>query len=153
MTSLRQRKLEDMQIRHLAQTTQEIYLQRIAAFAKHFHKCPSQLGPEQIRDYQLYLLKKKQASPSVLIQVAAALRFLCGTTLSRAWAVVDSHVIPVRHSRSIPMGLETTGLEFPHWSGGETKRRRRAAACSPSGEEFTPTSWRKAHGTSGTSRS
>lgn len=87
MTSLRQRMLEDMQIRHLAPTTQEIYLQRIAAFAKHFHKCPSQLGPEQIRDYQLYLLKEKQASPSVLIQVAAALRFLYGTTLSRAWAV------------------------------------------------------------------
>lgn len=87
MTPLRQRMLEDMQIRNLAPSTQDAYVRQVARYALHFGKCPSLLGPEQIRDYQLYLIKERKASPSVLIQVVAALRFLYSTTLGKDWAV------------------------------------------------------------------
>jgi hypothetical protein len=45
MTPLRKRMLEDMQIRSLAQNTQESYLQQVASFARHFGKSPEALGP------------------------------------------------------------------------------------------------------------
>ncbi len=87
MTPLRQRMHEDMQIRNLAPLTQQAYIRQVARFAQHFGKCPSLLGPQEIRDYQIHLIKKRQVSTSLKVQVVAALRFLYGTTLRQPWAV------------------------------------------------------------------
>jgi integrase/recombinase XerD len=53
MTPLRQRMTEDMQVRNLALNTQMSYLQQVTLFARHFHQSPEQLGPEDIRAYQV----------------------------------------------------------------------------------------------------
>jgi Phage integrase, N-terminal SAM-like domain len=55
MTTLRQRMTEDMQVRNLALNTQTSYVQQVSLFARHFDKSPEQLGPEDIRAYQVYL--------------------------------------------------------------------------------------------------
>jgi len=87
MTPLRQRMLEDLQIRHYSPTTIRLYLHSVAEFARHFGKSPDQLGPEHIRRYQLFLIKDKQVSQSTYIQMVCALRFLYTNTLGRAIAV------------------------------------------------------------------
>jgi hypothetical protein len=46
---------EDMQVRNLAPHTQATYILHVSLFARHFRKSPELLGPEEIRDYQLYL--------------------------------------------------------------------------------------------------
>ena len=46
MTTLRQRMLEDMQIRNLAPATQRTYLEQVSRFARHFGRSPAVLGPE-----------------------------------------------------------------------------------------------------------
>jgi integrase/recombinase XerD len=62
--------LEDMQIRNLAVNTQESYVQQVSLFARYFNQSPEQLGPEQIRTYQLYLTKeKKLATSSILMAI------------------------------------------------------------------------------------
>ena len=66
MTALRQRMLEDLQVRNYAPTTVAAYVRGVAEFAKHFGKSPELLGPEQIREYQLYLIKEKGVSLSIL---------------------------------------------------------------------------------------
>ena len=76
MTSLRQRMTEDMQVRNLALNTQTSYLQQVSLFARHFEKSPEQLGPEQIRDYQVYLTNEKKLAPGSVLIAVAALRFL-----------------------------------------------------------------------------
>ena len=55
MTSLRQRMLEDMQVRQLSPSTRRTYVQTIARFAQYFRRSPARLGPAQIRAYQVYL--------------------------------------------------------------------------------------------------
>ena len=87
MTALRQRMLEDLRIRGRAENTQKSYLERITQFAQHFGKSPDQLGPEEIRAYQIYLLEYKGVSVSQLTQFVAAARFLYGITLERDWAI------------------------------------------------------------------
>ena len=59
MTALRQRMMEDLQIRNYAPTTVKAYVRGVADFAKHFSRSPDQLGAEQIREYQLFLIKEK----------------------------------------------------------------------------------------------
>src|SRR5690606_30256666 len=87
MTPLRQRVLEDMQLRNLAVNTQKSYLQRISLFARHFDRSPALLGPEEIRTYQLYLTNDKQLTPASIGVATAALRFLYTVTLKRRWDV------------------------------------------------------------------
>lgn len=48
MTRLRQRMLEDMQIRNLAPATQRSYVEHVARFARHFGQSPADLGPDDI---------------------------------------------------------------------------------------------------------
>lgn len=48
----------------------------VAEFAKHFNQSPDQLGPEEIRIWQLFLLKEKQVKLSTYIQSVCGLRFL-----------------------------------------------------------------------------
>ena len=87
VTPLRQRMLEDLQIRHYSPTTIRLYLHSVAEFARHFGKSPDQLGAEHIRRYQLFLVKDKQVSQSTYIQMVCALRFLYTHTLGHAIAV------------------------------------------------------------------
>jgi integrase/recombinase XerD len=86
LTPLRQRMLEDMQIRNYSPHTIDGYLRYVAQFAKHFHTSPDRLGPEHIRTYQLHLLQQ-HVSKSIFIQTVCALRFLYETTLGRPWMV------------------------------------------------------------------
>ncbi|HVH72257.1 MAG TPA: site-specific integrase [Candidatus Dormibacteraeota bacterium] len=92
MTSLRQRMIEDMQIRNLAVGTQEVYIREVSVFARHFNKSPELLGPEQIRTYQIYLTNEKKLDTSTIIVAMSALRFLYKITLKRNWSLDE--VIP-----------------------------------------------------------
>jgi integrase/recombinase XerD len=92
MTSLRQRMTEDMQVRNLALNTQTSYLQQVSLFARHFEKSPEQLGPEHIRDYQVYLTNEKKLAPGSALIAVAALRFLYKVSLHRNW--IFGEVIP-----------------------------------------------------------
>jgi integrase/recombinase XerD len=92
MTPLRQRMLEDMQVRNLSPDTQESYMQQVSQYARHFGKSPEQLGPEEIRTYQVYLTTEKKLAPKSIAIAVCALRFLYHVTLKKAWPVGD--VIP-----------------------------------------------------------
>ena len=55
MTSLRKRMIEDMQLRNFSSETQRSYTHYIAQYALYFDRSPDLLGPEAIREYQLYI--------------------------------------------------------------------------------------------------
>jgi site-specific recombinase XerD len=77
--------MEDMRVRNLSARTQLSYVQRVAAFAKHFHRSPELLGPEEIRAYQVYLTDERKLAPASMSTVCGALRFLYQVTLKREW--------------------------------------------------------------------
>ena len=89
MTVLRQRMIEDMQLRNLALNTQLSYLLQVSCFARHFGKSPAELGEEEIRTYQVYLTNEKKLSPGSIQIAVAALRFLYKVTLKREWNLAD----------------------------------------------------------------
>ena len=108
MTSLRQRMTEDMQVRNLALNTQTSYLQQVSLFARHFEKSPELLGPEEIRDYQVYLTNEKKLAPGSVLIAVAALRFLYKVSLRRNWTFED--VIPApKKPQTLPVVSEPGG--------------------------------------------
>jgi site-specific recombinase XerD len=101
MTLLRQRMLEDMQIRNFAEGTRHNYILAIAKFAAYFGKSPELLNPEDIRTYLLYLSKEKSSSTVGI--ATAALRFLYRHTLRKDWQIL-SDPFP-KHHKSMPTVL------------------------------------------------
>jgi site-specific recombinase XerD len=85
MSPLRRRMIEDMTIRNLSPSTQQSYIYAIAKFSRHFGCSPDRLTLEQVRAYQLHLIKQKR-SWSHINQVACALRFFYGVTLGQVEA-------------------------------------------------------------------
>jgi site-specific recombinase XerD len=104
MTSLRQRMTEDMQVRNLALNTQTCYVQQVSLFARHFDKSPEQLGPDEIRAYQVYLTNEKKLAPGSILIAVAALRFLYKVSLKKAWSFEE--VIPApKKPQKLPVVL------------------------------------------------
>lgn len=105
MTQLRQRYLESLRLRNYAVRTQKTYVECVSLFARYFKRSPEELGPEHIRQYQLYLVEEKKCSWSRFNQTVCALRFLYRHTLGREWPMSD---IPFpRKQRKLPVVLST----------------------------------------------
>jgi integrase/recombinase XerD len=94
MTPLRQRMIEDMQVRNFSPLTRSAYVLQVSLFARYFGKPPDQLGPEEIRSYQVYLTNEKKLAPNSILIAVAALRFLYKVTLHKDWSVEDSIPAP-----------------------------------------------------------
>jgi len=94
--------IEDLTLRNYSPRTIETYVGRIVAFAKFHRRSPEQLGPEEVRSFQLHLLKEG-VSWSLFNQSVCALKFLYRVTLRVPWAVEQ---IPYgRRPRPLPVVL------------------------------------------------
>ena len=107
MTSLRQRMLEDLQIRHYSPTTIRIYLRAVSEFAQHFGAAPDRLRAEHIRQYQLFLVKEKKVSRPKLVQSVCALRFFCNLETTAHYLHVADVAV-----RSTASPLDSLDLEL-----------------------------------------
>jgi site-specific recombinase XerD len=95
---------EDMQVRNLALNTQLSYVEQVSRFARHFNKSPLELGPEDIRAYQVYLTNEKKLAPSSVLIAVSALRFLYKVSLKKDWTFED--IIPApKKPQKLPVVL------------------------------------------------
>jgi integrase/recombinase XerD len=132
MTSLRQRMTEDMQVRNLALNTQTSYVQQVSLFARHFNKSPEQLGPEDIRTYQVYLTNERKLAPGSVLIAVAALRFLYRVSLKKDWPFED--VIPApKKPQTLPVVLSPEEVLQFLSCVGSTKHRAILSTCYAAG--------------------
>ncbi len=85
MTHLRKMMLDELQRRNYAKTTAEAYIRALRDFAAYYRLPPDRLGPEQIRHYQLHLMRDKGLSPKTVKQHMAAMKFFYIHTLKRSF--------------------------------------------------------------------
>jgi integrase/recombinase XerD len=85
MSPLRLRMLEDMQLRNFSAGTQRSYIHYVAEFAKFFNTSPQQLGLDDIRNYQLHLVRERRLSPQSVNCFVASAKFLYTVTLEMPW--------------------------------------------------------------------
>jgi integrase/recombinase XerD len=81
--------LEELKLRNYSQATSHAYVEGIRRFAEYFHHSPEQLGPEDIRQYQLHLIEERKLKPKSVMMQMAALRFLYLKVLRRSYSRDD----------------------------------------------------------------
>jgi len=104
VTQLRKRVLDELERRNYSQATAWSYVGAMRQFAAHFHRSPDQLGPEHVREYQLYLLQERKLHPRSVSVHTAALRFLFNKVLKQR-LLRDDLPLPKLPRRQIPVVL------------------------------------------------
>jgi site-specific recombinase XerD len=82
--------LEELERRNYAQSTIRASICTVEHFARHFHRSPDRLGPENIRQYQAAMFRTWKLAPNTVTQRLAALRFFYIQVLKRAWSVAET---------------------------------------------------------------
>ena len=100
-----QRMADDMRLRNFSPNTIDAYTFHVDKFCQHFGKPADQLGPEQIREFQLYLVNDKKVSWSSFNQAVCGLRFLYHITLGKDWTV--KHIPFGKRPKKLPTVLSS----------------------------------------------
>ena len=89
MTALRQRYIEDLQLRGLSARTQDSYVRVVRQLAEHYGKSPEVISEEELRQYLLYLKNEKHAARNTCTLALCSLKFFYQQTLKREWPTLD----------------------------------------------------------------
>jgi len=85
MNTLRQKMIEDMQLKGLAVRTQEAYVNAVLQLSRHFKKAPDSLNEEDLREYFLYLKNEKRVAESTFSIALCGIKFFYEHTLGKEW--------------------------------------------------------------------
>jgi integrase/recombinase XerD len=131
MTPLRQRMIEDMQLRNLTPHTQRSYVHYVAEYARYFNLSPDKLDAEAIHQYLLYLLNERKLSPESVNTCVSALKFVYLNTLEMPWT--DEYFPRAKRPQRLPIVLsqEEMLLFFDHIPG--LKNRAALMTCYGAG--------------------
>jgi site-specific recombinase XerD len=104
MSILRQKMIEDLQLRGLSERTQEAYVQAVRQLAAHYRKSPDQISEEELRQYFLYLQNVKHVARSTHTLALCGIKFFYEHTLKYEWPYL--HSVAVRwepiHTSTLP---------------------------------------------------
>src|SRR5271157_6208971 len=96
--------LEELQRRNYSPETIRSYILSVKQFAEYFGKSPERMGAEEVRRFQLYLLKEKKLAPGTVEMRMSALRFLYKKVLKRRDLTYDDLIFP-KTPRKLPVVL------------------------------------------------
>lgn len=103
MSALRQKMIEDMQLRGLSIRTQEAYVRSVSQFLRYCHKPADQVGQEEFRQYFLYLKNTRHVSRSTCTIALCGLKFFYEHTLERSWHTFE--LVRPPHENKLPVVL------------------------------------------------
>ena len=114
MSPLRQRMIEDMQLRNLSPQTQKAYLHYITGLARFYQVSPQELNLEELREYQLYMVNDRQYSAESVNHFVVSAKFLYNVTLEIPWP--DDALPRARVPFRLPVVLSATEINefFQH---------------------------------------
>ena len=103
MTPLRQRMIQDLQLRGYSERTIGAYVHPVAQLARFYQASPDTLTEEQIRAYLVHLSTVQKVSRSTHTIALCGIKFFYQETLRRAWSVFD--VARPKSEKKLPVVL------------------------------------------------
>ena len=89
MSPLRQRMIEDMQLRGYSANTQEAYVRAVRRLSEYLHHGPDKITEEELRQYFLYLTNEKKFTHSTTTVALCGIKFFYEHTLRRDWPTLQ----------------------------------------------------------------
>jgi integrase/recombinase XerD len=89
MTPLRQKLIDEIQLRGFSIHTQRAYERSVAGLAQFYHRSPDQIVDDEIKTYLLHLLRVRKLAVSSIIVAVSALRFFFGQILHRPTEAIE----------------------------------------------------------------
>ncbi len=103
MTPLRQRMIEDLQLKGYSNNTQDLYVRAVRQLCEHYNKCPGQITEEELRDYFLYGKNVKKWARSTSTVALCGIKFFYENTIKRPWPTLL--FIRPGHEKKLPVVL------------------------------------------------
>ena len=103
MTELRQRMVNDLIIRGMAEKTRKVYTEAVAGLAKFYRRSPDQITHEEVQAYLLHLIQERQLAWSTCNIAVHGLRFFFHVTLQHD--AVAFHIPGPRRQSTLPLIL------------------------------------------------
>jgi len=103
MTPLRQRMIEDLQLRGYSDSTQILYVNAVRQLCEHFGKTPGKITENNLRNYFLYGKNQKKWSRSTSTVALCGIKFFYENTIKRPWPTLL--FIRPGHEKKIPVVL------------------------------------------------
>jgi integrase/recombinase XerD len=111
MGKLRDRMIEDLQLRNYARRTCKEYVSCAQAFVAYHRRPPQEMGEQEVRQFLMYLLEQKKAGPATRKMHVAGIKFLYGVVLGQPQVVASIPWPKVAHGLpDILSGSEVTRL-------------------------------------------
>jgi site-specific recombinase XerD len=103
VSPLRQRMIEDMELRSFSARTQQSYVRSVLALVRYYDRTPDQISDEEIRKYFVHLTcERKLARPTITIALCG-IKFFYQSTLGRDWSLTG---VPVpKRQKKLPVVL------------------------------------------------
>lgn len=89
MGAIRERMIEELELRGMSAATKKSYLIGCRLFVAHFMKSPEQLGADDIKAFLLNLMRERKVGPSCVRGYIAAISFLYRNVLRNPGVVED----------------------------------------------------------------
>ena len=114
MSILRERMIQDMQLRGFSPRTQQAYARAVRKLAEHYQKSPDLVTDEELRQYFLYRTNVSRWSRVACTIALCGIKFFYEQTLKRDWTTVG--LVKPKRVKSLPTVLSLAEV-------------RRALAC------------------------
>ena len=103
MTPLRQRMIEELQLRGYADRTVEAYVRSVVQLARFYGRSPDRIGEEEVRDYLVQLNSVQKVARGTHTIALCGIKFFYEKTLGRTWTVL--HIARPKHEEKLPVVL------------------------------------------------
>jgi site-specific recombinase XerD len=111
MTPLRQKLIDEMDLRGLAPSTKSNYTHWVYQLTKYYHRSPDQIADEEIKAFLIWLLRVRKLATSTLIVAVSALRFFFGIVLQRPTQAVEQALPRMKKPNHLPRVYSAAELE------------------------------------------
>lgn len=111
MTPLRQRYINEIQLRGYSKHTQRRYVCAVADLAGFYKRSPDRISDEEVKSYLLHLWRERQLAASSIIIAVSSLRFLFRHVLQRPTEAIEKALPPIRRPHKLPRVYSVSELE------------------------------------------
>ena len=89
MGKLQEQMKADLRLKGYSEHTHQAYLRYLRRFAKHYMRCPAEMGETEIRTFLVHLAEEQKVDPYLQKAYITALKFFYRTTLRRPEVVAN----------------------------------------------------------------